>query len=234
VYKVAAIARFAEGTDKEEARRHWAGPHAALARALPGLERYTQSHVVGPLPHEADPEGVYAEDAQTSFDGYSSLWFADRDHFVRAAETAEWIAMEKDAAELFDLQWVRAMSAAVEERVIVDGEPGPYKVVWITRFKPELTKQEGHRYWEHVHGPIVRDAGIDRYVQNHVVGALGIEGGELEPDFAGFSECWFADEQGFIDALATPDWRRLHEDRHQIFDMAKMWCAALAERVVVG
>ncbi|HUZ20450.1 MAG TPA: EthD domain-containing protein [Acidimicrobiales bacterium] len=234
MYKIAAVARFADANDKLGSRQRWAGGHAALARAVPGLARYTQSEVIGPLPHEADPEGVYSEDAQTSFDGYSSFWFPDRDAFVRASATPAWRALMADADDLFDVPWQETMSAAVEERVIVEGEPGPYKVVWITRFKPELTKEEGHRYWEHVHGPIVRDAGIDRYVQNHVVGALVTGAGENVPDFDGFSECWFADEQGFIDALATPHWRRLHEDRHQIFDMARMWCGALTQRVVIG
>jgi hypothetical protein len=230
MYKVASIARLRERVADRSADARWAETHASLVRSVPELRGCSESRVIGHLPRQADPQGVYADDAQTSFDGYFSYWFADRLGFERSTSGPEWRALEAHCATRFDLSWQQAMSGAVEEAVIIDGDPGPYKVVWIVRFKPGLGKGEGHEYWEHVHGPIVRDAGIDRYVQNHVIGPLDIVGYEATPDFDGFSECWFADEQGFIDALATPQWRRLHEDRHQIFDMSRMWCAALDER----
>jgi hypothetical protein len=201
--------------------------------------------VIGALPREADLQRVYVERVETLFDGYDCLWFADRQAFEVSAATPEWQTWWADGAQLFGMQTLSELSAVVEEVVIVDGRPGPYKVVWITRFKAELNKDDAHHYWQFTHGPIVREAGIDRYVQSHVVGAVGdlktavrpgatvLPRAIVLPDFDGFSECWFANEQGFIDALATPHWKRLHEDRHQIFDMSKMWAAALEERVVV-
>jgi hypothetical protein len=50
--------------------------------------------------------------------------------------------------------------------------------------------------------------------------------------FGGYSECWFRDEQAFLDALATPEWDRLREDGENVFDMSEMWGAVLHERVV--
>jgi uncharacterized protein (TIGR02118 family) len=224
--------RFADRSDPAAARERWAAMQDARAPSVVDLVRCVQSHVIGPLPPEADLQKVYSEDAQTSFDGYSSYWFTDAAACERAIATPEWRALTDAAGELLDTEWGRTMTAPIRECRIIDGaNPGPYKVVWITRFKSELEKDEAHRYWEQVHGPIVRAAGIDRYVQNHVTDRIRIGG--QEPDYDGFSECWFADERAFIDALATPHWRRLHEDRHQIFAMSEMWCAAVSEVPIV-
>jgi EthD domain len=248
-YKVVSIARFAHGVDRAVARQHWAEAHDVLARAAPGLEGCTRSVVLGALPSAADVAKVYSPGTESLFDGYSCFWFADRQAFESVAATPEWRALRAGGSGSFAAPGGHnfhvaaqaatdapegGMDAAVEEVWIVDGEPGPYKVVWVVRFKPELLKREAHRYWALVHGPIVADAGIDRYVQSHVVGPLYPSGDGGEPRFDGFSECWFADEQGFVDALATPQWRRLHEDRHQIFAMDQMWSAVLEEHVVIS
>ena len=53
-----------------------------------------------------------------------------------------------------------------------------YKVAWIARFHPGLTKEEGHRHWSDVHGPLCAEVpGLERYVQNHVVGGLPLVAG---------------------------------------------------------
>jgi uncharacterized protein (TIGR02118 family) len=228
MYKLTTVVRFADRSDPAAARERWSAIQTAHAPSVRGLVRCVQSHVIGPLPREADLQAVYSEDAQSSFDGYSSYWFTDAAACELAMATPEWSALTDAAGEVLDTEWGRTMIAPIRECTIIEGtDPGRYKVVWITRFKPELAKDQAHDYWEHVHGPIVRDAGIDRYVQNHVID------GSQESDYDGFSECWFADEQGFIDALATTHWRRLHEDRHQIFAMSEMWCAALSETRIV-
>jgi uncharacterized protein (TIGR02118 family) len=227
-YKLTRVVRFADRSDPV-ARERWAAIESNHAPSVQGLVRCVQSHVIGPLPREADLQNVYSENAQTSFDGYSSYWFTDAAACERAIATPEWRALTDVTDELVE---GRTMTAPIRECTIIErADPGPYKVVWIVRFKSGMEKDQGHRYWEHVHGPIVRDAGIDRYVQNHVADRIRIVG--HEPDYDGFSECWFADERGFIDALATPHWRRLHEDRHQIFAMSEMWCAALSEVPIV-
>ena len=50
MYKVAWIARFPQGMAKEDARRHWAEIHGPMCIKTPGIERYVQNHVAGPLP----------------------------------------------------------------------------------------------------------------------------------------------------------------------------------------
>ena len=65
-------------------------------------------------------------------------------------------------------------------------------------------------------------------MQNHVVSAIGRTGETDDPlDFSGFSECWFADEAQFLEALATPGWAAASVDSPNVFDESRMWGAAL-------
>jgi uncharacterized protein (TIGR02118 family) len=230
VYKVAWIARFPKGMAKEDARRHWADVHGPMCIRTPGIERYVQNHVVGPLPAAS---GVTEE--ETFFDGYSCGWWADEDAFRASMDTEEWRALVADGDNVFDMTWLEGMSAHVREHTIVDGPTGPYKVVWIARFKPGMDPDEARAHWKDTHGPIAASAGIGRYVQNHAIAPVGGGGEARDPlRFDGFSECWFADEQAFLEALDTPEWAALVEDGDELFDMSAMWGAVLHERVVKG
>jgi uncharacterized protein (TIGR02118 family) len=226
VFKVAWLARFPQGLTKEEGRRHWAERHAPMCVRTPGIDRYVQNHVLGPLPDRADQE--------TRFDGYSCGWWADEGAFRASMDTDEWRALVADGDNVFDMSWLEGMSAQVREHVVIDGEPGPYKVCWVARFKPGMSAADGHAHWADVHGPIIEDlAGIDRYVQNHCVAPVGGGGEARDPlRFDGFSEAWFADEAAYVRAVTSPEWGRLHEDAFNVFDMTEMWGAVLDERVV--
>jgi uncharacterized protein (TIGR02118 family) len=58
-------------------RAHWAGPHAAIARNLPGLVRYNQNHVLA--------ASVTGPDGEWPVHGFVELWFRDRASVVEAA-----------------------------------------------------------------------------------------------------------------------------------------------------
>jgi uncharacterized protein (TIGR02118 family) len=229
MHKIAALARFPEGQDKEATRRHWAGTHGSLGRKVPGLDRYVQNHVVGPLPGAS---GVSEE--EVFFDGYACCWFADTAAFDAALATPEWAELVADGPNVFDMEWLSGMTAAVDERTIKDGPPDPYKVVWVARFKEGLPRAEASEYWTQTHGPLaVKAPGISRYVQNHVVVPFdGVGSDEVEVGFDGFSECWFADEAAFLRAVTSPEWEALVEDGHNVFDMTQMWGARIEERVI--
>src|SRR5215204_1193136 len=132
------------------------------------------------------------------------------------------------------MEWLEGMSAQVEENVVVDGPVGPYKVVWVVRFRRGIDPDEAHEYWRHVHGPIVGGLPGYRYVQNHVVAAVGGGGGEARDPlrFDGFSECWFTDEPAFVNAISTDEWARLVDDAPNVFEVDEIMGAALRERVV--
>jgi uncharacterized protein (TIGR02118 family) len=228
VYKVAWFARFTPDRPREEADRHWAEVHGPLFAAVPGVERYVQSHVVGTLP----AVGGYSEDS-TYFDGYSCAWFSDREAFDAAMASPEWAAVGEDSANAFDDAWFQGMSAHVREVEQISGPTTPYKVVYVVNFRDGMSVQDADRHWTEVHGPLFHDVPIDRYVQNHVVVGTGRQGESGDPvHFSGFSECWFQDEAQFLEALASPGWAAASVDSPNVFDENRMWGAALREIVV--
>jgi uncharacterized protein (TIGR02118 family) len=103
----------------------------------------------------------------------------------------------------------------------------------VARFRPDIDAGNARHHWRTVHGPLALAApGIDRYVQNHAVAALG--DGDPQLRFAGFSECWFANADVCTSALTSPAWAALRDDGYTIFDYEMMWGAALSENVVIA
>ena|SRR5579863_9059887 len=70
---IKTIALMARRSDvsREEFARHWVETHAPLVRALPGLRRYVQDHVVD----RWTAPGVAPIDGE--IDGIAELWFDD-------------------------------------------------------------------------------------------------------------------------------------------------------------
>ena len=99
-----------------------------------------------------------------------------------------------------------------------------------------MSREDADEHWTNTHGPLFHTVPIDRYVQNHVVSAIGAHRRDRTTrcDFSGFSECWFADEAQFLEALATPGWAAASVDSPNVFDESRMWGAALREIVVVA
>jgi uncharacterized protein (TIGR02118 family) len=223
MFKVVWIARFPEGMANADARRHWADVHGPLC-ASSSIPRYVQSHVTGPLP------GGEA----TQFDGYSAGWWPDEEAFDETMASSEWLALVDDGENVFDMVWTDSMSAQVEENVVVDGPHSPYKVAWVAQFKAGMDPAEAREHWRTVHAEIaVAAGGFDRYVQNHCVKPVGGGGTATAPLlFGGYSECWFRDEQAYIDAVNSPGWARLNDDGPNFLDMDALWGAALHERIV--
>jgi uncharacterized protein (TIGR02118 family) len=223
MYKVVWFARFTPDMTKEDAGRYWAEHHAPLASRT-GIERYVQNHVTGPVPALS---GVPAQ--ETFFDGYSLGWWSDREAFEATIASPEWHAVNADGANVFDMNWLGGMSAQLREHVVIEGPLSPFKVVWVARFKPGLDPAEGHAHWQNVHGPIFKELGIDRYVQNHVAGQLPDHD---VPGFDGFSECWFKDRDQFITAIESDAWAAAVADGENFLDVSRLWGAVLSERLI--
>jgi hypothetical protein len=239
VYKVTWITRFRSGTERAAARDHWTEVYGALCRVVPGIERYVQSHAIAAL----DSLGV-SDIIEPAFDGYSSCWYANREAFHGSLRTSEWHALGEVSPQAFSRDSFWGMSAAVEEQTIVEGPSSPFKAVWIVRFNEEIRgnaarTRQAHEYWTSVHGRSFGRAvpGVDRYVQNHVLEAVGPEGAmsEIQLEFDGFSECWFRDRAAFELAMASPEWAAMNRDAESLFDLkwaATGMRAVLEERVV--
>jgi len=151
----------------------------------------------------------------------------------------QWSAMRADSSTLFDPDSSLAMTAAVEEHVIIDGPTGPFKAVWFVQFTEEIRSdanltREAHQYWTRTHGGAfgVRVPGIDRYVQNHVVEPIN---SGVKPDFDGLSECWFQDRAAFDVTMQSVEWDEMNTDAKNIFDrdwIVGGWSALIDEIVV--
>ena len=81
---------------KEEGHRHWSDVHGPLCAEVPGLERDVQE--------------------EPQFDGYSCGWWADREAFEASMRTPEWAALVEDGHGLWDEDFLRGMSAHIDNR----------------------------------------------------------------------------------------------------------------------
>jgi uncharacterized protein (TIGR02118 family) len=112
-----------------------------------------------------------------------------------------------------------------------------YKVVWIARFRDGIGKEDASRHWTETHGELGRKVpGIERYVQNHVVSALGpVAASGEQTNFDGYSCCWYADREAFEASLKTPEWAALGVDSPNLFDDSKWdgWSASLDARTII-
>src|SRR5438067_2380557 len=100
-----------------------------------------------------------------------------------------------------------------------------------------MSKEEGHRHWREVHGPLGRRVPqIEAYVQSHAVEALGpVETSEVPLAYDGYSCCWFAGEESYREAIGTPEWADIGTDGANLFDPESFvgMCAVLDERTIV-
>ena len=112
-----------------------------------------------------------------------------------------------------------------------------YKVVWLARFGEGIASADAHRHWKTVHGPIAsRVAGIERYVQNHVLSALGaVAPSDAATYFDGYSCCWYESRETFEASLRTPEWAAVAADSPNLFDDTcwEGWSAALDARTII-
>ena len=99
--------------------------------------------------------------------------------------------------------------------------------------KPGITKEEFHRYWKEIHGPIAAKVipGLKRYIQNHSVDIPGVE-----TEFDGIAEIWWESMEA---AMKYPAWhetykaKSLREDEARFFDTKRMFRFFAEEHVVV-
>jgi uncharacterized protein (TIGR02118 family) len=112
-----------------------------------------------------------------------------------------------------------------------------YKVVWVARFHDGISREDARAHWTEVHAPLgARVAGIERYVQSHVLSALGALGvSDAQADFDGYSCCWYRDRAAFEESLRTPEWAALGVDSPNLFDDSR-WdgsSASLDARTII-
>ena len=94
------------GTTLPDCLERWAGErHTSLLKALPGLTKWVQNHVV---PGEQEP----------ACDGIGELWFDTDAALEGALKSREMAAAIQDASEFLDMK--RTAMVIVREHVVVD------------------------------------------------------------------------------------------------------------------
>ncbi|MCP3992401.1 MAG: EthD domain-containing protein [Actinomycetia bacterium] len=113
------------------------------------------------------------------------------------------------------------------------------KLTFCLRRRRDLSPEEFYRYWEHEHGPLVRERaaalGVRKYQQVHTLDEPELHaslrernGGAPEP-FDGIAEVWVDDVETFRGGSGTPEARQaardLLEDEARFIDLANspMW-----------
>jgi len=108
IKRISLLTRKA-GMTREQFTRHWLEIHAPLAKPVPGLTHYVQSHIV---------EEFRRPDIPTSpveVDGIAELWFEGREGMERALTSPEMKALHADGALFIGSN----KTFVVEEKVII-------------------------------------------------------------------------------------------------------------------
>jgi uncharacterized protein (TIGR02118 family) len=188
----------------EQFLAHWQGPHADLARHLPGLRRYVQNPA-----HRS----AYARDREPRFDGVAETWFDD------AAATRVVGSSDAYAAILEDELRFMAVPprhvAITTERTVVEGEPSGSDVVKQFSFvkrRDDLSVEQFRDYWWDVHGRLaIGLPGLVRYVQ--CVTTDGIYRSGAEPEADGVTVVWFDSFDAMRATPGTPQLQAIVDDQ---------------------
>jgi len=235
MYKIVFFLRFRADVDRADADRRFAGDHAQLALAIPGLLRYVQNKVLT----ASNNTGVSRD--KPLVDAFAAMWFADRGAYLAATESPQWLRAAEDAAEIFDIEWLsEGWAAGIEERLKREGlgaaldgvgtpPRGPVKLIGILRYRADMTREQCNAYWATTHGDIAMTVSqIGHYTQNHAIAPIGSE----RLAFDGFSESWYADQASYEEAMASAPWKELEADGDNLFDMSVFRSVIVEERVL--
>jgi len=107
--KVLSLLTRTDGITHTEFVRHWFDVHGPLARAVPGIRRYVQSHITGAL---SRPD---ISETDVEVDGIAELWYDDRAAMDRSNASAEAKRLHADGALFIG----GIKSFVVEEKIVI-------------------------------------------------------------------------------------------------------------------
>ncbi len=175
------ITRKAGLTDAEF-HRYWREVHGPIAKKIPQLKSYVQTHRI-PFPGGA---------ANSPYDGAAEVMIENEAALEQLRREPAYLnGALVDEAKFIDLN--RVEWQVTTDHVMIDGatRPGMAKAVFQIRGKPGLSLPDFKKYWLNVHGPIVKKCpGLRRYVQCHAVEGAYAYG---NPRWDGVAELWCDD-----------------------------------------
>jgi uncharacterized protein (TIGR02118 family) len=218
-------------TDEFHAR--WRGPHAELFAKNPAVTdhvlRYEQNHR---KPRDYDR-------TDTPYDGVVIQWFDSIDAVHEMRTDSRWTEVQADVTALLDTARTLEVFTGDEQIVIAgpDVRPDPLtKLVCGVRRKPGMSREDFHKYWWEVHGPLNRDTPavrkhFIRYEQNH---RLESDYARTEVDLEGVTCEWFPSTRDFFAMATDPDSRDIiRADENNFLDSDNLtWLLCDAEEVI--
>jgi uncharacterized protein (TIGR02118 family) len=181
-----------EGIDLETFRNHWLRVHGPLAKALPGLRRYSQNHVVEHLP-------VKASAALHHVDGLSQLYYDDIKSMIRACDSPENQRCIEDIRGYFSHVTV----IVTDPKVMLEGAaPGSASLKLMVVLVGDDTGTEAYR--GSVAELLRRKSNGTRYIHNAVIDRSQIVDASVprsDQVVTGLSEFWFGDRAKLDEAL---------------------------------
>jgi uncharacterized protein (TIGR02118 family) len=109
--KVLSLLTRKQGLTHEAFVKHWLEIHGPLARAVPGIRRYVQSHIRGTRTRADIPE------TDVEVDGIAELWYDDEAAMRMSAATPEAQRLYADGALIIG----QIKSFIIEEKEIIRG-----------------------------------------------------------------------------------------------------------------
>jgi uncharacterized protein (TIGR02118 family) len=99
----------------------------------------------------------------------------------------------------------------------------------LLRRRPGMDRDEFHRYWREIHGPLAAKLpGLRKYVQAHVMP----DSFQPDPPYDGIAELWFDSPEAFHAAIASPEGQAARADFPNFLDQD--WTQVLiAEEVTI-
>ena len=144
-----------------EFHRYWREVHGPIAKKIPQLRGYIQSHRI-----------PFAE-ATSSYDGAAEVWVENEAAMEALRKNPEYLngalADEPNFIDMTRVEWM-----VTRDHVIMDGPQTltMVKTIFQMKRRPGMSLDDFRKYWVDVHGPIVcKLPGLRRYVQCHLVDA---------------------------------------------------------------
>ena len=203
------------GMGGEEFHRYWRDVHGPIARRIPQIRRYVQSHRIA--------LGAEAEDSP--FDGVAEVWVDDEaalQDLLRGREYRDGaLADEPKFIDMDRVAWVYTSDYVVLEGAPVRRDTSLVKGIFLIKRRPGSSLSEFRRYWKEVHGPIVlRNQGLRRYVQCH---PLESSYGHEEPRFDGVAQLWLDDADAAKKMLESTEFKEVSwPDAGKFIDMSSI------------
>ena len=133
------IFTFVKARDRAALRAWWLEPpHATLATAVPGLQRYTAS--------------LEAEGADAPFDGVAEMWF---DTALGDAVAMQSAAGQQLAGDLRGHASRIEQIHVVEHKFVDTGQPAPFKLIAALKRRSDMSRAEFASWWLDRHAPLV-------------------------------------------------------------------------------